>query len=108
MMDQAGTESPPPPPARPRWFNLRFLLQMFFDPRYTMRPVCRYGVPGLFGLLVVNYLFFNLAFNVVILSPILERVIILFVAVVLYKILATERVRYQAVLDYLSQFGRPS
>ena len=92
-----------------RWLGalreLGMIVRMYFDGRYRLSRVAQLAVPGIIGLMVLNYLFFAF-WTVPILAPILERLLLVILAFVLYKTLARETYRYSAVLKYLSQYGR--
>lgn len=83
--------------------EFRLMVMMYFDPRYRLSRVGQFGVPIVLGLMVLNYFFF--AGLPLPLTGIFERLLLLVLAVVLYKILAREAVRYKQVLDYLAQYG---
>ena len=92
-----------------QWFSsfheFSMILRMYFDGRYRLSRMAQLAVPGLIGLMVLNYFFFAF-WTVPILAPILERLLLVILAFVLYKILARETHRYSAVLKYLSHYGR--
>jgi hypothetical protein len=46
-----------------------------------------------------------LAIQIPILTPLAERVVLIALAVILYKILSREAARYRQVLDYLTSYG---
>lgn len=96
-----------------RWYRaifreLKLIARMYLDPRYRLSRVAQFGVPLVLILMVLNYFVFQyFCFGgVPILSPILERLGNLMLAVVGYSILRREAMRYQAVLDYLARTGR--
>ena len=54
--------------------------------------------------MVFNYFFFNLLFiSVPILTQIVERLVLVVLAVGLYKVLSREAARYAEVLNYLAR-----
>ena len=96
-----------------RWYRaifreLKLIARMYLDPRYRLSRVAQFGVPLVLILMVLNYLVFQyFCFGgIPVVSPILERVGNLILAVAGYSILRREAVRYQAVLDYLARTGR--
>ena len=78
---------------------------MYFDPRYRLSRLAQVGVPLVVVVMVINYLFWNYLAAIPVLSQICERVALAVLAVVLYKLLAMESLRYKAVLDYLARYG---
>ena len=99
-------------PYRRAWYSVPFLSdmkligQMYLDPRYQISSTVKLGVPGIIAALVLNYLFFSMVFTLYFFSPVFERLILIVLVLILYKILAREIVRYQSVLDYLGKYGR--
>ncbi|MGL4422787.1 MAG: hypothetical protein ACRCZF_19120 [Gemmataceae bacterium] len=86
--------------------EFRLIQKMYFDPRYRLSRIAQLGVPALFGLMTLNYILFNLLLiSIPIFSPVMERLFLIALAIVLYKVLAREAVRYKQVLEYLSQYG---
>lgn len=83
--------------------EFRLMALMYFDARYRLSRVAQFGVPAVLVLMVMNYFFF--AGIPVPFIGIFERVVLIVFAVVLYRLLAREAVRYKQVLDYLSQYG---
>ena len=100
------------PRKRRRWIDwpvireVRLVSRMYVDPRYSPTRLAQVGVPVLLGLLVLNYLFWQGIFSIVFISAVLERLGVMVVAVILYRILTAEMKRYAAVLDYLERSGR--
>jgi hypothetical protein len=85
--------------------EVRLIPRMYFDPRYRLSRIAQIGVPVILTLLVVNYLFFNYSLGFIPAVPqILERLVIILLAVVLYKVLAREASRYRTVLEYLQRY----
>jgi hypothetical protein len=110
----AGPDAPPGAAAQPAetgfraWLvtqvadEFRLIFRMYFDPRYRLSRVAQFGVPIVLALMVLNY-FFVASLPVV--GFLFERLLLIVLAVVLYRILAREVVRYRAVLDFLARFG---
>lgn len=86
--------------------ELFMVFKLYFDKRYSPTRAAQLGVPAIFVLLVVNWLFFYFAFTLPIVAQILERLVVMVLAVFLYRILANELTRYSEVLDYLARSGR--
>jgi hypothetical protein len=99
---------------RRRWIDwpvireIRLVSRMYVDPRYSPTRFAQLGVPILLGFLVLNYLFWRGWLDWTFVSPVFERLIVMVVAVLLYRILSAEMTRYAAVLDYLERSGRSS
>jgi hypothetical protein len=97
---------------RRRWIDwpvireIRLVSRMYVDPRYSPSRLAQVGVPLLIGLLILNYLFWRGWLDFTFVSPVMERLGVMVVAVVLYRILTAEMTRYAAVLDYLERSGR--
>jgi hypothetical protein len=87
--------------------ELQTMLRMYFDPRYRVSRVAQFAVPGIVICMVLNYFFFNqLMLTFWIITPTLERIVLIGLAVGLYKVLSREVVRYREVLAYLTRFGQ--
>lgn len=89
--------------------ELRLMARMYLDPRYRLSRVGQFGVPLVLGLMVFNYLFFNWIIAVPLLpfvGTVMERLGLVVLAVVLYKLLSREAARYDAVLNYLARYAR--
>jgi hypothetical protein len=86
--------------------ELRLMLGMYFDPRYRLSRIAQFGVPGILMLIALNYVLFGWWVQIPLFSLVIERVNLIVLAVVLYKILAREAARYADVLRYLAQYGR--
>jgi hypothetical protein len=82
--------------------EFRLMVKMYVDPRYRLSRFGQFGVPLVVALMVLNY-FFIAAMPFV--GFLVERLVLIVLAVVLYKLLAREAVRYKAVLEYLAQYG---
>lgn len=83
--------------------EFRLMFWMYFDARYRLSRMAQFGVPIVIALMVLNYFFIGFA---PLIGFIVERIILVMLAVVLYKILAREAVRYAAVLRYVQKYGR--
>jgi hypothetical protein len=89
--------------------ELRLMLGMYFDPRYRLSRAGQFGIPAVFILMALDYLVFNWVIAIPLLplvGAVLERAVLVLLAVVLYKLLSHEATRYGAVLDYLTKTGR--
>jgi hypothetical protein len=79
------------------------MARMYMDPRYRVRRATQLMVPLFVGLMAANYLFFNVLFlQVPVLTPVVERLITIVLAVLLYKVLSREVTRYRQTI---AQFG---
>ncbi len=85
-------------------FSLMF--RMYVDPRYRLSRVAQFGVPIVLGVMMLNYITFAYFFAIPLLGLILERIGLIVLSVVLYKILSREAARYSAVLEYLTRYTR--
>jgi hypothetical protein len=84
-------------------------FHMYMDPRYRVRRATQLMVPLIFGLFALNYAFFNLLLTQVpVLTPILERLIGIILAVLLYKVISRETTRYRQMVATLSVGPRAS
>ena len=93
------------PPLR----ELRLVLGMYFDPRYRLSRPGQLGIPAVLALMLLDYLFFNWVIAIPLLpivGVVCERVVLVGLAVVLYKLLGREAARYEAVLAYLTRHAR--
>jgi hypothetical protein len=120
----APPDAPPPPqgavlhpPAPPetterKWFlaqfaaELRLVVTMYFDPRYRISRTAQFTLPGIALVLIFNYFLFSVWMNITFLSPVVERLLIVILAVVGYKLLTRELTRYREVLAYLARYGK--
>lgn len=82
--------------------ELRLMGRMYFDARYRTSRVAQIGVPVVVGLIVLNYFFVG---GIPIVGFLLERLILIVLAVALYKLLSREAIRYGEVLAYLARYG---
>ena len=87
------------------WAELKLLLYMYFDPRYRISRTTQFAIPGIAVLIILNYFFFAIWFNVLVISPVLERLLDVLLCVVGYKLLVRELGRYRDVLNYLARYG---
>jgi hypothetical protein len=83
--------------------EFKLMFRMYFDPRYRLSRVVQFAVPVVFGLMVLNYFF---AAGVPFIGFFVERIVLVVLGVVLYKLLSREAARYDAVLKYLAVYGR--
>jgi hypothetical protein len=88
------------------WSEFRLVFQMYFDPRYRISRTTQFVIPAILLLLVLNYFLFSVWMSVPVLSPLVERVVVLFFGIVAWMVLARETARYREVLDYLAKYGR--
>jgi hypothetical protein len=95
------------------WLLIDFLREvgtaarMYADARYRLRRSTQLLVPLLVGLFVANYLFFNVLFlHVPVFSEVLERVVGIVLAILLYKVLSREVARYRQVLAQIALMPR--
>ncbi len=79
-------------------------VHMYLDPRYRVRRSTQLLVPLIIGLFVLNCVFFNAVFAVPILSQIVEKLGDVILAVLLYKVVSRELVRYRQVIAQLLQW----
>jgi hypothetical protein len=104
--------TPPEPHEAPRrtwfllelWFEIRLAVKMYFDPRYRVSRMAQIAFPLFAALLVLNYFLFSVWFTIWIVSPIVERLLDVILAVLAYRVLTRELDRYRAVLDYLARY----
>lgn len=82
--------------------ELGAMFRMYMDPRYRVRRSTKILVPMLFVAFIVNYLFFNFALTVPVISEVFERLIDIVLAVLLYKALSREVARYRQVLAQMA------
>ena len=80
-------------------------VKMYMDARYRVRRATQLIVPLIVGLLIANYLLFNV-FQVPVLTPILERAIAIVLAILLYKVLMREVARYRQMIAQFAVGGR--
>lgn len=99
-------------PTSRTWFlahvvaELRLVLTMYFDPRYRISRTAQFALPGIVLVIIFNYFFFSVWVNITFLSPVVERLLIVILAVLGYKLLVREIARYREVLAYLARYGR--
>jgi hypothetical protein len=79
---------------------------MYFDPRYRISRTTQFALPGIALVLIFNYFFFSAWVTIPFLSPVLERLLIVVLALVAYKLITRELARYREVLDYLARYGK--
>lgn len=82
-------------------------LRMYMDPRYRVRRSTQLMVPAIIGVLIANYFLWNLLFlHVPVLTEIVERLIDIVLAVLLYKVLIREISRYRQMAAQLAGASR--
>lgn len=80
------------------------MARMYFDSRYRLSRFAQLAVPALIAAMVFNYFFFTQLFiSIWIVSPTVERLVLVVLAVALYKVLSREAARYAEVLNYLAR-----
>ncbi|MCS7022715.1 MAG: hypothetical protein NZ703_10525 [Gemmataceae bacterium] len=84
--------------------DLRLLLTMYFDPHYRVSRLTHFGLLALLGIAVFNYFFFAVWFNVLVVSPLLERLLLIIGTVIACKLLKLELVRYRRVREYINRW----
>jgi hypothetical protein len=98
--------APPPPDGAwgrvPVLQEFRLMARMYLDDRYRLSRVAQFGVPLVVALMVLNY-FFTGSFPYI--GFLLERLVLIVLAVALYKVLSREVARYSAVLVYLARYS---
>jgi hypothetical protein len=105
--DAPTDRSSRPAPARRPWLLMELVrdfgttVRMYLDPRYRVRRSTQLLVPLIIGLFALNCFFFSAVFTVSILSPIMEKLVDVILAVLLYKALSREIVRYRQVIAQL-------
>jgi hypothetical protein len=77
--------------------DLALMVRMYFDPRYRVRRATQMMVPLILACFLAAYFMFAW-FDIPVLSPILERLIDILLAVLLYKVIHSELTRYRGVL----------
>ena len=87
--------------------ELRLIVGMYVDSRYRVSRVTQLATPVLLAAMIANYGFFNwLMVGIPLLTPILERGVLIVLAVALYQVLSREAARYGEVLAYLTRYGK--
>lgn len=119
-------DAPPPPPhgavlhppaatggvKEHQWFisqiaaELRLVATMYFDPRYRISRTTQFALPGIALILIFNYFFFGVWVSITFVSPVVERLLAVVLAIVGYRLLTHELIRYREVLAYLARYGR--
>jgi hypothetical protein len=103
------TPGPPPDPTRKKWVltqffaEVRTMFRMYFDPRYRISRTTQFLLPLIAGLVVFNFFFFSVWVDILFVSPVVERVLLVILAILGYKVLTRELARYREVLDYLAR-----
>jgi hypothetical protein len=84
-------------------------VRMFLHPRYQVRRSTQFSVMLIVGLLLANYLVFNVLFlHIPVVSEVLERLIDIVLAVMLYKVVNREVQRYQQALGVAPRAWTPT
>lgn len=117
-------DAPPPPqgavlhPPGPndlgerKWFlhqvmaEVRLIATMYFDPRYRISRTTQFALPGIALIMIFNYFFFSAWVTIPFLSPVVERLLVVILTLVGYKLITRELARYREVLDYLARYSR--
>ena len=74
-------------------------VRMYMHPRYRVRRSTQFTVVLLIGSLIANYLVFNVLFlHIPVVTEIVERLIDIVLAVLLYKVLSREVARYRQMV----------
>src|SRR5262249_32498013 len=98
-------------PAERKWFltqlwaEIRLAAQMYFDPRYRVSRITQFALPGIMLVLIFNYFFFSVWVTIPFLSPVLERLLVVVLAILGYKLFTRELTRYRDVREYLARYG---
>ena len=74
---------------------------MYFDPRYRVLRSTQLRMLVILGLFVLNCCFFRLVFETPIISPILEKLADVLLAMLLYKVVSRELFRYRQAIAQL-------
>jgi hypothetical protein len=83
------------------------MVKMYMDARYRVRRATQLMVPLILVLFAANYLLFHvLLIEIPVLTPIVERVIGIVLAVLLYKVLVREVARYRQTIAQFAVGGR--
>jgi hypothetical protein len=82
------------------------MVRMYLHPRYRVRRATQMTVLLLLGLVLANHLLLGFVFHMPVASDILQCLIDLVLAVLLYKALSREVGRFRLVLAQLSTPGR--
>ncbi len=79
---------------------------MYLDPRYRVSRTAQLTFPAVAVLLVLNYFVFSLWVAIPFFSPIAERLLVVVLVLLAYRVLTRELDRYRTVLEYLAQYGQ--
>jgi len=78
-------------------------FRMYTDPRYRIRRATKLLVPLLFVLFGLNYLMFNYTMlDIPVFRHLLERLVEVVLAVLLYKVVSREVARYRLIVSQQS------
>ncbi len=79
------------------------MVRMYLHPRYRVRRSTQLTVVVLIGLFIANYLVFNLlVLHIPIVSEVMERLLDILLAALLYMVLSREVIRYRQVVGQLT------
>jgi hypothetical protein len=99
-------------PRRP-WLLTEFfrevggVVRMYMDARYRLRRSTQMMVPLFVGLIAANYLFFfHLLIQIPVVTAVVEHAVAIVLAVLLYKVLSREVLRYRQMLANLALMPR--
>ncbi len=81
--------------------DLGTTVRMYLDPRYRVRRATQMLVPLILLLFGFNCFFFNVVFTLPVISTALEKLADVILAILLYKIISRELVRYREVIAQL-------
>ncbi|MCE9533274.1 MAG: hypothetical protein K8T89_19420 [Planctomycetes bacterium] len=76
-------------------------FRMYLDPRYRVRRSTQLTVPLILALFALNAFFFNVIFEMPFISAALQKIADVILAVLLYKVVQREIVRYRQVVAQL-------
>jgi hypothetical protein len=99
-----------PATARRPWLLMELIrdfsatVRMYLDPRYRVRRSTQLLVPAIIALFALNCFFFNAVFTAPILSQIAEKLGDVILAILLYKVVSRELVRYRQVIAQLMEW----
>src|SRR5262245_3755104 len=99
----------PPSASRRPWLLIELVreigstIRMYVDPRYRVRRATQIMVPVILAAFGLNYLIFHHTFlDVPVFRHILERVVDVVLAILLYKVLSREVARYRQMIIQLA------
>ncbi len=86
------------------WSEIQLVFRMYFDPHYRVSRTTQFAIPGIVLMLVFDYFFFSVWVSIVFVSPVVERLLAVFLGVLGYKLIVRELGRYRDVLEYLARY----